>query len=127
MPASPPACSGSDCRGLEGGEGARSFVSVRAGVRLSGRFLALPLLLLQLRQGRAVVAQRGETAGLEGAAVEAWPVVVVALADDLAAADDDAAMSVVEGGFAGLLEAEGEVGVGSWRHCCFDYGCLIGD
>ncbi len=41
------------------------------------------------------------------------------MADDFAAADDDAAVSVVEGGFGGLLEAEGEVGVGSGGHCWF--------
>ena len=50
------------------------------------------------------------------AAIEARTVVVVALAQDLAAAHDDAAVAVVQRGLGGLLEAEGEVGVGTGRH-----------
>lgn len=84
---------------------------------------------LQRRDGWAA-AGGGDTAGLERAAVEAGAIVVLPAAEDLAAPDDDAAVPVVEGGFAGLLEAEGEVGVGAWRHCWLEvlsFGCLVRD
>lgn len=108
------------CTHLEGHECSGDFVALQTCVRLSGRLLSLSPLL-QFRYG-GIAAGGGETAGLERTAVEARSVVVVALADDFAAADDDAAVAVVEGGFAGLLEAKGEVGVGARRHCLF--GCL---
>ena len=61
------------------------------------RFLLLLLqLLLQLGDGWAVQAAVGDTTVLEGAAVEARAVVIVALTDDLTAADDDTTMAVVE-------------------------------
>lgn len=39
---------------------------------------------------------------------------VVALTDDFAASDDDAAMAVVERRLGGLLEAHGQVRIGAW-------------
>jgi len=49
---------------------------------------------------------------LECAAVEPGTIVIVALSDDLAAANDNAAMAVVERRLSGLLEAEGQIVVG---------------
>ena len=72
---------------------------------------SLRVLLLQFRlqidKRRTVQSALSNTAMLEGAAIEAGTVVIEALADDFAAADDDAAMAVVERRLGGLLEAEG--------------------
>jgi len=115
MPTASSSATATDCRRLEGGERSSRYVTGRADVQLSGRFLPLSSLLRR-RDGWAV-ADGGDTAGLERAAVEAGTIVVVPAAEDLAAPDDDAAVPVVEGRLAGLLDAEGEVGVGAWRHC----------
>ena len=85
----------------------------------SGLLLRFVLLLLQLRlQVRYSGSIEGALCNapvLEGPAVEAGLVVVVAMADDFAAVDDDAAVFVVQGGLGGLLEAEGKICVG--LHC----------
>lgn len=71
--------------------------------------LSLLQLLLQVRYGGAVEGAVGDAAVLEGATVETWAVVIVALTDNLAATNDDAAMAVVERGLGGLLKAKSEV------------------
>ena len=85
----------------------------------SGLLLMLVLMLLQLRlqvrYSGSIESALCDAAGLESPAVEAGLVVVVAMADDFAAVDDDAAVFVVQGGLGGLLEAEGKVCVG--LHC----------
>lgn len=58
--------------------------------------LALLQLGFHLGEGGAVEGATCDTAMLECAAVEARTVVVVALADDLAAAHDDTAMAIVQ-------------------------------
>ena len=60
----------------------------------------------------------GEASRLDGpfTAIEAAAVAIVAPANDLAAAHDDAAVTIVERRVGGLLEAEGKIGVGAWRH-----------
>lgn len=57
---------------------------------------------------------------LENSAVKAGTVIVVTLANHLAAANNDTAMTVVEGRFGGLLEAKREIIVR--LHC----DCLAG-
>lgn len=52
---------------------------------------------------------RGEATGLESAAIVAGAVIIEALADDLAALDDNAAVAEVEGRERGLLETEIEI------------------
>lgn len=71
--------------------------------------LSLLQLLFPVRYGGAVEGAVGDAAVLEGATVETWAVVIVALTDNLAATNDDAAMAVVERGLGGLLKAKSEV------------------
>lgn len=71
--------------------------------------LALLDLHLHVGQGRAVESAVCDTAMLESAAIVAGTVVVVALADDFASADDDAAVAVVQWRFRCLLKTEREV------------------
>ena len=75
--------------------------------------LLLFILLLCVR----VEVGRGQAAILQGPTVEARTVVVVAFADDLATADDDATVTVMQGRFESLLEAERLVSVVLRRHC----------
>lgn len=86
------------------------------------RFILLALLQLRLHicQGGSIESAVCDAAVLENSAVEAGTIIVVTLANDLAAANDDTAMAVVEGRFGGLLEAKREVIVR--LHC----DCLAG-
>jgi len=116
-----------DCRLLERSKRPGDVAVLRLRVRLSLRFLSL----LQLRDSEAMSGTgRRQTTGLERTPVEAGAVVVVALADDFAAANDDTAMTVVERRLGGLLETHGEVRIGAWRHCsfnCFGFRSLSED
>ena len=94
------------------------------GLLLLGLLLVLFLLgllelLLQLCHGWAVedAAAIGDATVLEGATVELWAVVVVALSDDFTAAHDDAAVTIVQGRLVGLLEAKSEVLIGLHVDC----------
>jgi len=85
---------------------------------LQVRLIALLLeLQLQCEHGRTVEGAGGDATRLKSASVEAGTVVVVALADDFAAADNDAAVTVVHGRLGGLLEAKSKVIVR--LHCNF--------
>lgn len=68
-------------------------------------------LSLELRRMDGVEGEGGgrETAGLESAAVISRAIIVESLADDLAALDDDGAMTEAQRGLGGLVEAEVEV------------------
>ena len=132
--------------GLEGREGGLAVVSCVFLVVVL--VLLLLLLLLRLRRlvlllmllprlgllalmdrRRAVVggAAASQLPGLESPAVEAAAVIVEALADHLAAADNDAAVAIVQGGLAGLLEAQREEVVRARRHLVFAVsGLLVG-
>jgi hypothetical protein len=93
---------------LEGDEGV-AITTRRLGRRL--RLFLLLQLLLQLHHGRT--AQRrsaGNTPMLECTAVEARAVIIVALPDDFAAADNDTAVAVVQRRLGRLLETKGQVG-----------------
>lgn len=91
-----------------------------------GGGLVLPLLLLLLllrlllvvRERAARECGHGELARLQGAAVVAAAVVVEAVADHLAALDDDAAVAVLERGAEGLLQAQVLVIVRLHCECC---------
>jgi len=72
--------------------------------------------LLQLSKGRPIKRASCKRAGLQVRRLEARAVGVEALANDLAAADDDGTVAVVEGRELGLSETEGQDGVVSWRH-----------
>lgn len=78
-------------------------------LRIRLLLLAFLQLCLQLGEGSAAEGTACDTAMLESAAIESRTVVVVALADDLAAAHNDAAVAVVQRGLSSLLEAEREV------------------
>lgn len=93
-------------------------------LRLQLVLLALLQLGLHVHEGRAGESAACDTAMLESAAVEARAVVVVALANDLAAAHDDAAMAVVQRRFFSLLQAERQVIVR--LHFAVDGGLLVG-
>ena len=84
-------------------------------LRLLRRLLRLVLLFLQLLlqtgNRRSIECTPGDAAMLESSTVEAWFVVIVALADDLPAVHDDTAMLVVQRRLGGLLEAERQVSV----------------
>ena len=68
--------------------------------------------MLQLRDGGTVESSLGNPASLQGAAIEATTVVIVALADDLTTADDDCAMTIMKWRLSGLLETECKIVVG---------------
>lgn len=70
---------------------------------------ALLQLCLHLGEGSAIEGTACDTAMFECAAVETRAVVVVALTDDLATADDDTAVTVVQRRLGGLLEAKREI------------------
>lgn len=74
-------------------------------------------LVLQLLDGVAIEGALGDLAVLQTASIEAGLVVVVAVADDLAAANDDGAMAVVERRLGSLLEAERQIIVGLHVDC----------
>lgn len=98
---------------LEGCECAFGSLVVR--LRLRTWLLFLLQMLLKLRHGQAVEAPNHVTM-LQSAAVKAWTVRVVALAYDLPATNDDAAMTEVEMRHIGLLKAQGEIGISTERH-----------
>lgn len=77
------------------------------------------LLALSLRLSivEAFAGGPSNLPSLESAAVEAVAVVVVPLANDLATANDDAAVSKSECGLCSLLHAERQVVVSARRHC----------
>lgn len=52
-------------------------------------------LILQLLDSIAIERALGDLAVLQTASIETWPVVVVAMADDLTTTNDDCAMTVV--------------------------------
>ncbi len=93
--------------------GLKRSESLAAGLLLLLVLLRLVLLLLQLLleagHGWTIRAAFGNAAMLEKAAVVARSVVIVALSDDFAAANNDAAMAVVQWGLGSLLEAESEI------------------
>ena len=72
--------------------------------------------LLEFGDGGAGEGARGDVTTAQGPAVETGQVCVVALAQDLAAADDDGAVTVVQGREGGLVQAGCEVGVVAGRH-----------
>ena len=100
--------------GFKGRERGRLIVAIGIVLlRLLMLLLVLLLVLLfHLLNSSAVIGAGGDLAGLECAAVEARTVVIEALSDDLATANDDAAMAVVKWGLRGLLKAESEIIVG---------------
>jgi len=77
--------------------------------------LFLLQMLLKLYHAQAIEASDHVTM-LQSAAVKAWTVRVVALANDLPAANNDGAMTEVERRFVGLLEAQRQIGIGTERH-----------
>jgi len=79
--------------------------------------LLLLKLLLQAGYGWSVEGALRDTAILQSAAIVTCAVVIVALANDLAAAHDDSAVAVVERRFGSLLEAQSEVVVGLHFGC----------
>ena len=85
-------------------------------MRLRLGLLLLPLLLQSHNRRTVKHADARELAGLECATIEARTIVVVTLPNYFAAVDDDAAVTIVQGGLGGLLEAERKVGIGSRRH-----------
>jgi hypothetical protein len=95
-------------------------------LRLALVALTLLQLGLHLSQGIAIEGAACDTAMLECAAIKSRTVVVMALADDFAAAHNDTSMAVVQRRFSSLLEAERQVtvrlhfgvsGGGDW--CCW--------
>lgn len=91
---------------LEGREG---FVErVRLGLITLGLVFLL-LLQLELGKGWTVKAAACDAPVLQASTIETRTVVVEALANDLAAADNDTAMSVVEWRLRSLLKAQSEV------------------
>lgn len=109
---------------------AHGFVGRERGRRrrmlLEVRLIALLLELRpQCEHGGTVKRAGGDTSRLESTSIEAWTVVIVALTDDFAAADDNAAVAVVHGRLRGLLEAESKVIVR--LHCDFVGGswCVV--
>lgn len=113
--------------------GAGTAAAATAGCRLDGnetrlgRLLRMILLILvlllqrlhlqlQRGDGLAIQAAVGNTAMLEGAAVKAWLVAVVAGTDYLPTAHDDGTVAKVEGGLGSLLEAKREIVVS--LHIC---------
>ncbi len=95
--------------------GLERIARLRVTLLLLGSILLLLHLLLQLSDSGPVQAALGDPAMLERPAFVPGAVVVVPLADDLAAAHDNATMAVVEGGLRSLLEAERQVVVGLHR------------
>ena len=79
------------------------------------RLLRLVLLLLQFlfQTGDrwSIESALGNAAMLESSTVEAWLVVIVALADNLPAVYDDTAVFIVQRGLGSLLEAERQISV----------------
>lgn len=82
------------------------------------RLLYVLLLLLQpfLLFGLGNETHRSDAPILQRSAIEARPVVIVPLANDLAPANDDTAMPIVEGRLDSLLKAEASVLILTWRH-----------
>lgn len=72
--------------------------------RLESRLVLALVLGLVNGEGLA-----GQVASLQSAAIKAGTVIVETLADHLPALDDDAAMTLTEGGELGLLETQTEV------------------
>lgn len=100
----------STTRAFEWREGAlRTVLLLRSMLRL---ILLLLQLLLQVGDSWTIHGTVGNTAMLERAAVEARAVVIVALSDNLATTDNNAAMTVVQRRLRSLLEAEGQIVVG---------------
>jgi len=106
--------------GFEGSERGRLIVAI--GVVLLRLLMLLLILLLMLLfhllNSSAVIGACSDLAGLECAAVETGAIVVETLSDNLATANDDAAMAVVKWGLRGLLEAESEIIVGLHFSSC---------
>lgn len=88
--------------GFEGSEGSGRLILLLIWLLL----LLFLQLGLQLGHCLAIEATTGNAAMLQSTAVEAWTVVVEALTNDLAAADDDCTMAIVERRLGSLLEAE---------------------
>ena len=86
----------------------RQLIVLRFGLVLL-LLLALLQLGLHLGESSAVQGTACDTAMLECTSIETRAVVVVALADDLTAAHNDAAVTVVQRRLGGLLEAKREV------------------
>ena len=74
--------------------------------------LLLLQLLLQIGNIRSIEGTVSNAAMLESAAIEASSVVVVSFSDDLATADNDTAVTVVERRLGGLLEAKSQIVIG---------------
>ena len=74
--------------------------------------LLLLQLLLQVGDRRPIEGAVSNPAMLEGAAIEARAIVVESLANDLAATNDDTAVTVVQRRLGGLLEAESQIVIG---------------
>lgn len=88
--------------GFEGSEGSSTLFLLLIRLLL----LLLLQLGLQLGHGLAIKPATGNAPMLQSTAVEAWAVVIEALANDLAAADNNCTMAVVERRLGSLLEAE---------------------
>jgi hypothetical protein len=73
--------------------------------------LLLLQLLLQTGNRWSIECTLGNAAMFESSTVEAWFVVIVALADDLPTVHDDTAMLIMQRGLGSLLEAERQISV----------------
>ena len=106
---------GVDGEGYVGVVAAAACLEWGEGCLLRLLLLRFVLLLLQLRlqvgDCWAVECTFRDAAVLESPAVETGFVVVVAMADDFAAVDDDTAVLVVQRRLGSLLQAEGKVSV----------------
>lgn len=71
--------------------------------------LALLQLCLHVCKGRAVKGAACDSSMLQCAAIKSRTIVIVALADNLAATHDNTPVAVVERRFRGLLEAQRQV------------------
>ena len=61
-------------------------------------------------------AHGSQLSSLRGTAVKTPTIIVVALANDFAATDDDATMTVMQRRLSSLMEAERQMIIGAWRH-----------
>ena len=89
-------------RGLfEGSESHRGLLGSRGSVELSLRLLSL----LRVRRRSTIT----DSTGLERTAIETGTIVIVTLANDFTATDNDTTVTIVKGRLRGLLETHGKV------------------
>ena len=61
-------------------------------------------------------AHGSQPSSLQGTAVKTPTIIVVALANDFTATDNDATMTVMQRRLSSLMEAERQIIIGAWRH-----------